>query len=134
MIHEDLLEVPEIAQAVEALKESSYSLEELEQYEKYWDVVRTQKAFVQDALTKGIEQGIGIGIEKGIEQGIEQGLEIGFEKGIGEGVERTESKVVENLIVKLGLSDQQAADVAGVTVAFVATVREKLQQKSQTNL
>ncbi len=107
MIHEDLLEVPEIAQAVEALKESSYSLEELEQYEKYWDVVRTQKAFVQDALTKGIEQGIGIGIEQG--------------------VEKNATKVVENLIGKTGFSDEQIADIAGVTVAFVATIRQKLR-------
>jgi predicted transposase YdaD len=118
MIHEDLLEVPEIAQAVEALKESSYSLEELEQYERYWDVVRTQKAFVQDALTKGKQEGLA--------EGIGIGIGIGFEKGIGEGVEKNATKVVENLIVKLGLSDEQAADVAGVTVAFVAAIRQKL--------
>ena len=53
MIPQDILEVPEIAEAVEALKETSYSRKELEQYEKYWDIVRTQKAFVQDALKKG---------------------------------------------------------------------------------
>jgi flagellar biosynthesis/type III secretory pathway protein FliH len=120
MIHEDLLEVPEIAQAVEALKESSYILEELEQYEKYWDVVRTQKPFVQDALTKGkqegLAEGIGLGIEKGIGIGVEQG------------VEKTATKVVENLIVKLGLSDEQAADIAGVTVEFVAAIRENLKK------
>jgi predicted transposase/invertase (TIGR01784 family) len=57
MIPQDILEVPEIAEAVEALKETSYSREELEQYEKYWDIVRTQKAFVQDALKKGKREG-----------------------------------------------------------------------------
>lgn len=51
------MEVPEIAEAVEALKETSYSPKELEQYEKYWDIVRTQKAFVQDAHKKGIREG-----------------------------------------------------------------------------
>ncbi len=138
MIHEDLLEVPEIAQAVEALKESSYSLEELEQYEKYWDVVRTQKAFVQDALTKGkqegLAEGIGIGIErgieKGIEKGIERGIEKGIEKGIGigveQGVEKNATKVVENLILKTGFSHEQIADIAGVTVEFVAAIKQKL--------
>ncbi len=131
IIHEDLLEVPEIAQAAEALKESSYSLEELEQYEKYWDVVRTQKAFVQDALTKGkqegLAEGIGIGVEKGIEKSIEKGIGIGFEKGIGEGVDKTKTEVAENLILKTGFRDEQIADIAGVSLAFVAAVREKLK-------
>lgn len=57
MIPQEILEVPEIAEAVEALKETSYSPKELEQYEKYWDIVRTQKAFVQDAHKKGIREG-----------------------------------------------------------------------------
>jgi len=53
MIPEELLEVPEIAEAVEALKESSYSPEELEKYEKYWDILRTQQTFVNDARREG---------------------------------------------------------------------------------
>jgi len=56
MIPEDLLVVPEIAEAIEALQENSYSRKELEQYEKYWDIVRTQKAFVQDAMKKGKQE------------------------------------------------------------------------------
>jgi hypothetical protein len=37
--------------------------------------------------------------------------------------------VVENLITKLGLSDEQAADVAEVSIAFVAKAREELKNK-----
>lgn len=64
MIPVELMEVPEIAEAVEALKVSSYNKEELEQYEKYWDIVRTQKAFVQDAMKKGKREGIKEGIKE----------------------------------------------------------------------
>jgi predicted transposase/invertase (TIGR01784 family) len=57
MIPEELLEVPQIAEAVEALKESSYSPEELEKYEKYWDILRTQQTFVNDARREGKLEG-----------------------------------------------------------------------------
>jgi len=57
MVPEELLEVPEIAEAVEALKETSYSPLELEQYEKYWDILRTQQSLVNDAMKKGKRDG-----------------------------------------------------------------------------
>lgn len=53
MIPSELLEVPEIAKAVEALKVSSYSQEELEKYEKYWDIISQQKSLVIDAYDEG---------------------------------------------------------------------------------
>jgi flagellar motor component MotA len=53
MIPAELLEVPEIAQAVDALKTTSYTQAELEQYDRYWDIVRTQKSMLLDAEHKG---------------------------------------------------------------------------------
>jgi predicted transposase/invertase (TIGR01784 family) len=57
MISKDLLEVPEIAKAIELTKESSYTREELEAYDKYWDTIRTQRTFIADAESKGISIG-----------------------------------------------------------------------------
>lgn len=51
------------------------------------------------------------GVKKGIEQGIEQGIDL------------KNHEIVQNLIMKLGLSDEQVAGVAGVTVGFVKEVR-----------
>jgi hypothetical protein len=55
----------------------------------------------------------------------------GVKKGIEKGIEKTEARknhdFVENLIKKLGLSDEQAAAVAEVTIAFVKKVREELE-------
>jgi predicted transposase/invertase (TIGR01784 family) len=45
------------------------------------------------------------------------------------GIEKGKSEVVTNLIVKMGLTDQQAADIAGVSVDFVKAIREKLNKK-----
>ena len=49
MIDEDLLSIPEIKKAVELTKESYYTPAELEAYDKYWDNIRTEKAFIADA-------------------------------------------------------------------------------------
>jgi len=57
MIADELLEVPEIAEAIGILNKSSYSKAELMEYEKYWDVVRTQQAFIQDAEARGEAKG-----------------------------------------------------------------------------
>jgi hypothetical protein len=44
---------------------------------------------------------------------------------------KAEGKIeeVRNLITKLGLSDEQAADVAGVTIEFVKQVRATLKEQ-----
>jgi predicted transposase/invertase (TIGR01784 family) len=64
-----------------------------------------------------------MGIEELILQRAEQK---GIEKGIEQGVERKSENVIRNLITKMGLTDEQAADIAGVDVAFVARVRKEM--------
>lgn len=64
----DLLEVPEIAQAVELAEESAYTPGELTLYESYWDQVSREKTLIMDKYAEGLAEGI----EQGIEQGIEK--------------------------------------------------------------
>jgi len=45
------------------------------------------------------------------------------------GEEKKSHAVVENLIVKLGLTDEQAAEVAEVDLAYVKKIRAKLNKK-----
>ncbi len=70
-IPEEMMQVPEIAKAIQLLEESSYTVEELEKYDKYWDVVRTQASMLHDAEAKGLETGKQIGKEIGMEIGVE---------------------------------------------------------------
>lgn len=51
----------------------------------------------------------------------------GIEKGIEKGIKKGKSEIIEQLITKLGLSDAQVAEVAGVAIAFVAKIRKKIQ-------
>jgi hypothetical protein len=41
------------------------------------------------------------------------------------------AEVVANLIVKMGLTNEQAADIADVSVLFVQQVREKIEMKQK---
>lgn len=53
---------------------------ELETYDRYWDIISTEKTFLVDAFDKGIEQGIEIGIMQGLEkekQHIEETIKAG---------------------------------------------------------
>ncbi|MEO6522462.1 MAG: Rpn family recombination-promoting nuclease/putative transposase [Mucilaginibacter sp.] len=55
-------------------------------------------------------------------------LDYAKKEGREQGMEEKSHGVVENLIVKLGLSDEQAADVAAVSVEYVAKVRAELKK------
>jgi len=57
----DLLEIPEIAQAVALSEEAAYTLGELDVYESYWDQVRREKTLLIDSDTKGQAEGEAIG-------------------------------------------------------------------------
>jgi predicted transposase YdaD len=59
----------------------------------------------------------------------DEGIEIGREKGIEEGIEKGKQEVIENLIIKLGLSDKQVADIAEMPVSFVKKVRASLKKR-----
>jgi predicted transposase YdaD len=62
--------------------------------------------------------------------GIEE-LVLHLTKAEGKVEGKVEGKLeeVRNLITKLGLSDEQAADVAGVTIEFVKQVRATLKEQ-----
>ena len=76
-VSQDLLEIPEISEAVVLSEESAYSIGELNSYEEYWDAVRTEKTLMLGKY----EEGMAKGIEKGIEEGMAKGIERGIEKG-----------------------------------------------------
>lgn len=75
----DLLENPEVREAIEILQESAFTEQELETYDKYWDQVRTERTLIGDSFEKGVEKGEQIGLEKG--------EKIGLEKGRAEGIQ-----------------------------------------------
>ena len=60
-VPEELIENAEVKQAIEIVEESAYTDEELAQYDKFWDAIRVEQAFVDEAE---IRYGLGIRKEK----------------------------------------------------------------------
>ena len=66
--------------------------------------------------------------ENKITMGIEElVLSRAEKKGIEKGIEKGKAEVIEQLITKMGLSDEQVADIAGVDIAFVTEIRRRIQ-------
>lgn len=68
----DLMANPEVREAIECLRESAFSVAELEAYDKYWDGVSSEKTLIADALDSGVK----IGLEKGEQIGLQRGVKL----------------------------------------------------------
>ena len=82
--------------------------------------------FENQDINAKFEHEVEILTEKRATMGIEEFL---LDRAKKEGLREKSHDVVENLIAKLGLSDEQAADIAEVSVNFVKAVRTKLKDK-----
>ncbi len=65
----DLLAVSETAEAIEYLRESSFSRAELAGYDKYWDMIRSERTLLAGAEQDGIKRGRAEGKAEGLAQG-----------------------------------------------------------------
>jgi predicted transposase/invertase (TIGR01784 family) len=63
----DLLADPAVKEAIDCLRESAFTVDELEAYDRYWDSISSEKTLVSDAHESGLQKGQLIGEAKGIE-------------------------------------------------------------------
>ena len=117
----ELLEVPEIEEAVVLLAESAYSLGELAAYEKYWDSVSYEKSLYSEAE------------EKGQASGLAKGLAIAAEaearaKELEEQAKRTEERarnekieIVRKMKAK-GMDNETIAELTGLPPDLISSV------------
>jgi predicted transposase/invertase (TIGR01784 family) len=56
----DLLEVPEIREALEHIQVSAFTKAELDTYDKYWDSIRSERTLLEEAEQAGLEKGVAI--------------------------------------------------------------------------
>lgn len=87
-VSRELLEVPEIAQAVQLAEEAAYTPGELAVYEGYWDQIRREKTLMIDKYAEGIVEGRAEGRAEGIAKGRAEGRAEGFAEGEVSGIEK----------------------------------------------
>ena len=114
-IPDELLENAEINEAVEYMKRSAYTKEQLAAYDKWKIAAMTERSAINDALRKGEA----IGLEKGEAIGLEKGEAIGLEKGEAIGLKKGEMKravaIAKNLIKK-GIHIEDVSEATGLSM------------------
>ena len=60
-ISDDFQLEPDLREALEILKESNFSREELDRYDRYWDTIISEQSLIEDAERKGRTEGEQIG-------------------------------------------------------------------------
>ena len=94
---QELLENPEINKALTIVEESAYSDAQMLAYDKFWDIIRTERTFYNSAHREGFKEGRDAGIEAGLKEGMEKGMEKGMKKGMEKGMEKEKVETINRL-------------------------------------
>ena len=117
----ELLENELTREAVGYMERAAYSKAQLEAYDKFKDVIMTEKSIIGDAMKKGRDEGRDEGREEGLKEGREEGLKEGREEGREDG---RKEKNVETVINsnRVGLPVETISIITGLTVEEVMKI------------
>lgn len=103
---QELLDNKEISKALTIVEESAYTPEQLMGYDKFWDIISTERTLIGSALREGRAKGIAEGIVKGRAEGRAEGR-----------VEGEQSKALDiaKNLKALGMSDTDIMNATGLS-------------------
>ena len=125
-ISQELLNVPEIAEAVALAEESAYTEGELEVYQGYWDQVRREKTLIADKYKEGRAEGKAEGWAKGKAEGEAEG----WSKGKAEGEAIGEARVIEEIAIRMlkaGKSIDEISNITALSSEEIARLSDKIR-------
>lgn len=131
IVPQEFLANPEVKKAVDILEESSYTDAQLNGYDKFWDIVRTERTYINAAIRKGMSEGRAEGRAEGFEQGRAKGQAEGRAEGMAQGMAQGRAegeksalyKVVERMRA-MGLNDSQIAEATGMDLRQIEELRD----------
>lgn len=131
IVPQEFLANPEVKKAVDILEESSYTDAQLNGYDKFWDIVRTERTYINAAIRKGMSEGRAEGFEQGRAKGRAEGMAEGMAEGRAEGMAQGRAegeksalyKVVERMRA-MGLNDSQIAEATGMDLRQIEELRD----------
>ncbi len=112
-VPDELMNTPEIKEALENLLVSGFSKAELEGYDKYWDSVRTEKTLQTGFFNKGKAEGKA------------EGEQIGLEKGEQIGSDNEKIKIVRNAI-QMGMSIEDISKLTRLTEKELLKLKDSI--------
>ena len=110
-IPQELLDNAEVRKAIETVEESAYTRNQLLSYDKFWDIIRTEKTLVSGKFAEGLEKGMAEGLARGMEEGMRQGMKQGIEQGMKQGIKQGIEQGIEQGLVRgkeAGLAEGRA--------------------------
>ena len=116
-VPQELLDNPEVKKAVDILEESSYTPAQLEGYDKFWDIVRTERTYYNSARRHGKEEGYKEGFEEGKQEGFDEGERKGLTKGAME-----KKKKNAKAMKSLGIPLDSISKVTGMSEAEISAL------------
>ena len=113
-VSQELLAIPEIAQAITLAEESAYTPGELELYETYWDSVSREKTLIHEKYEKGKVEGRAEGRAEG--------------EAIGEARGEAKSRIeIAKKMLQQGLSMDVIAATTGLALEVVEAINAELR-------
>jgi predicted transposase/invertase (TIGR01784 family) len=112
----DLQENEYISRAAGLCEEGAFTPGELAAYDKYWDIISTEKTLYYGALMKGEAIGKARGLEEGEARGLEKGEAIGEARGL------------EKVVIKCnesGYSIDAISTVTGLTAEQISEILKR---------
>lgn len=111
-VSQDLLDIPEISEAITLSEEAAYTPGELNSYESYWDAVRSEKTLMLGKYEEGVAKGKADGKAEGLAEGLAEGeLKGKIEMATGMILERMPLSVISRIS---GLSEEFLASLPKV--------------------
>ena len=121
-VSSDLLSNPDINKALSVVERSAYTEEQLLGYEKFWDIISTEKTYYGSALKRGLQQGRAEGLQQGRAEGLQQGRTEGLQQGRAEGLQQGRAEGELEGIMKtarklksMGLSASDIQEATGLS-------------------
>ena len=113
-VPQELLDNPAIKKALTVVEESAYTTEQLLGYDKFWDIIRTERTYYDSALRRGIAEGRAKGMAEGRAEGRAEGIAEGRAEGIAEG--RHEALMATARKLKsIGMSSKDIQTITGLS-------------------
>ena len=111
----DLLENPDIREALTQIEQSAFNDAQMMGYDEFWDAVRVENTIINDARKKGLKEGMEEGMKKGMEEGMKEGMKKGMKEGMKEGKREQQFQIAANL-KQMGASLEFIAQATGLSI------------------
>ncbi|MCL1850115.1 MAG: Rpn family recombination-promoting nuclease/putative transposase [Bacteroidetes bacterium] len=126
VVPQELIENELIREALAYMEISAYTKGQLEVYDKYRDVIMTERSFISDAFEEGEA--------KGMKKGMRRGMEKGMKKGIEEGIKKGETETLERIVVESKRNNLSIEQIELFTKLTKTQIIEILKRQEENHL